>query len=153
MSSSIVKQLYKAGKLPELPKFVPTNMVMEVVTGSVAYGVNGTVSDWDIVGICIPTKELIFPHLAGSIPDFGEPTKPFKTIQEHGIFHKEKEYDITIYSIVKFFDLCMNMNPNMVDILYVPDNCILHITAIGNLIRENRSIFLNKMCWHSFKGY
>ena len=153
MSSSIVKQLYDAGKLPGLPKFVPHNMCYEVLTGSTAYGVAGKVSDWDVVGFCIPSKEELFPHLAGHIQGFGKPRKPFSTWQKHHIEYRDKEYDITIYSIVNFFDLCMNMNPNMVDLLFVPINCVLHSTVIGNFVRENRHTFLSKLCWHKFKGY
>jgi len=152
MGSSIVKELYEAGKLPGLPKFIPTNMCYEVISGSVAYGVSGTVSDWDIVGVCIPTKELIFP--TGIIPGFDKQKKRFSTWQKHHIDYKDKEYDICIYNIVDFFRLCTEMNPNMVALLYVPDNCVLHITQIvGNLIRENRHIFLSKKCWQTFKGY
>jgi len=153
MGSSIVKELYDAGKLPGLPKFIPTNMVMEVVTGSVAYGVSGKVSDWDIVGVCIPSKIELFPHLAGVVQGFGKQKKRFSTWQKHHINYKEKEYDITVYSIVDFFNLCMQCNPNMIDICFVPDNCILHSTQLGNLIRENRHLFLSKKCWQTFKGY
>jgi uncharacterized protein len=153
MSSSIVKQLYDAGKLPGLPKFIPHNMCYEVLTGSTAYGVAGKVSDWDVVGFCIPSKEEIFPHLTGNIPGFGKQKKPFATWDKHHIEYKDKEYDITIYSIVQFFDLCLGMNPNMVDLLFVPINCVLHSTAIGNLVRDNRHMFLSKLCWHKFKGY
>jgi len=154
MGSSIVKELYDAGKLPGLPKFVPTNMVMEVVGGSVSYGVSGEFSDWDIVGVCIPSKAELFPSIFNDvIPGFGKQKKRFSTYQQHHISYKEKDYDITIYNIVDFFNKCKDMSPNMVDVLYVPDNCVLHITQIGNLIRENRSMFLNKKCWQSFKGY
>ena len=113
----------------------------------------GKVSDWDVVGFCIPSKEEIFPHLTGNIPGFGKQKKPFATWDKHHIEYKDKEYDITIYSIVQFFDLCLGMNPNMVDLLFVPINCVLHSTAIGNLVRDNRHMFLSKLCWHKFKGY
>ena len=154
MGSSIVKELYEAGKLQGLPKFIPTNMVMEVVGGSVSYGVSGKLSDWDIVGVCIPSKAELFPSIFNDvIPGFGKQKKRFSTWQKHHISYKEKEYDITVYNIVDFFNLCMQCNPNLLDVCYVPDNCVLHITAIGSLIRESRSIFLSKKCWQTFKGY
>lgn len=151
--SSIVKELYEASKLPGIPKFVLTNMCYEVVSGSVAYGVSGGDSDWDVVGFCVLPKETIFPHLAGVISGFGTQVKPFKTIHRVGIMHNGREYDITIYGITNFFQLCMDMNPNMVSLLFVPDNCVLHSTSIGNLVRENRELFLSKACWVTFKGY
>ncbi len=41
----------------------------------------------------------------------------------------------------------------MIDSLFVPINCILHSTAMGNYIRENRKVFLHKGAFHKFKGY
>ena len=47
----------------------------------------------------------------------------------------------------------MDNNPNIVDSLFTPQNCVLHSTQIGNLVRENRKIFLHKGSWHKRKGY
>jgi len=47
----------------------------------------------------------------------------------------------------------MENNPNTIDTLFVPLNCILHKTVIGDMIRDNRKLFLHKGCWHKFKGY
>jgi len=37
--------------------------------------------------------------------------------------------------------------------LFVPRRCVLHTTQIGELLRENRNLFLHKGAWHKFKGY
>jgi hypothetical protein len=47
----------------------------------------------------------------------------------------------------------MGCNPNMIDSLFTPRRCILHITKIGETVRENRKLFLSKKSWHTFKGY
>jgi uncharacterized protein len=47
----------------------------------------------------------------------------------------------------------MENNPNMIDSLFVPQNCVMHLTTIGQLIRDNRRMFLHKGAWHKFKGY
>ncbi|GAF86624.1 unnamed protein product, partial [marine sediment metagenome] len=44
-------------------------------------------------------------------------------------------------------------NPNMIDSLYTPQRCVLHSTNIGNMVRDNRDMFLHKGCYHRFKGY
>ena len=49
-------------------------------------------------------------------------------------------YDLTIYGIVKFFNLAMENNPNVIDSLFTPVNCVLHSTRVGNLVRENRGM-------------
>ena len=127
--------------------------------GSLAYGVSSDNSDFDVYGFCIPPKELIFPHISGEIPGFGRQIQRFEQWQQHHIFDpsenagKGREYDFSIYGIVKYFQLCMENNPNMIDSLYTPQRCVLHSTAVGNLVRENRDLFLHKGAWHKFKGY
>ncbi len=147
-------------KLITPPKWLPTNVHYLVQMGSVAYGVSNDNSDVDIYGFCIPEKAEIFPHLRGEIPGFGENIrKPFEQYQQHHISDQSAhggkgcEYDISVYSIIKFFQLCMKNNPNMIDALFVPSRCVRHTTQIGNLVRENRHIFLHKGSWHKFKGY
>jgi len=150
----ILQKLSKK-KLIHPPKFLLSNTHYLTIMGSVAYGCSSDTSDNDVYGFCIPTLEQVFPHLAGDIPGFGIQKKRFENWQEHGIIDKEenKEWDFSIFSIVRFFSLCMENNPNMVDALFVPQNCIIHSTAIGNMVRENRHMFLHKGCWPKFKGY
>ena len=66
---------------------------------------------------------------------------------------KGRVYDMTIYSIVKYFRLLMENNPNIIDSLFVPDSCVLFSTPIADKLRENRKLFLHKGCWATFKGY
>ena len=67
--------------------------------------------------------------------------------------YNDQEYDITIYSIVKYFQLAMENNPNIIDSLFTPANCVTHSTQIGNMVRENKELFLHKGSFHKFKGY
>lgn len=135
------------------PKWLPHNVHYEVQTGSVSYGVSSDDSDVDVVGFAIPPKEDIFPHLNGEIRGFGKQSTPFEQFQKHHVWHGEKEFDFTIYSIVKFFQLCMENNPNMVDVLFVPQRCVLHCSRIGQIVRDNRQSFLSKQCYTKFRGY
>jgi len=137
------------------PGFLRANVQYEVLMGSVAYGVSTDTSDMDIYGFCIPPKNIVFPHLNGEIMGFGKQHERFEQWQQHHIkdVSAKKEYDFSIYSIVKYFQLCMQNNPNMIDSLFVPRRCILHSTAVGELVRENRKLFLHKGAWHKFKGY
>jgi predicted nucleotidyltransferase len=137
------------------PRWLPQNTVMLVVMGSQAYGVAKDDSDQDIYGVCIPPRDLVFPHLAGEIPGFGRQIQRFEIWQEHHIRDPDKkvEHDFAVYGIVKYMQLCMDNNPNMIDSLYVPRNCVIHSTAIGEMLRENRRMFLHRGAWHKFKGY
>jgi predicted nucleotidyltransferase len=149
---SIVDRLIKKG-VAHTPSFLKNNIHYEVMMGSIAYGVSTDTSDVDIYGFCIPPKNMIFPHLNGEIEGFGTKTDRFEQWQQHHIKLQDKEYDCTIYSIVKYFQLCMQNNPNMIDSLFVPRRCILHSTAVGEHLRENRKLFLHKGAWYKFKGY
>lgn len=155
---SYLKSLYDKG-LVVPPKWMLDNLHYETVTGSMAYGVSDSDSDWDICGFCIPPKEVVFPHLAGEILGFGRQVNRFAQYQQHHIFDKSaakgegRNYDFQIHSIVKYFQLCMENNPNMIDTLFTPETCVLHSTSIANMVRDNRKIFLHKGCWHKFKGY
>lgn len=150
---TIVKNLINKQLLLSPPSFLSDNIHYETMMGSIAYGVSDDSSDIDIYGFCIPPKDTIFPHLKGEIIGFGKQKNRFEQFQQHHIKDGNKEYDISIYGIVKYFSLCMENNPNMIDSLFTPERCVLHCTAVGNLVRENRRIFLHKGSWHKFKGY
>jgi predicted nucleotidyltransferase len=152
-------QYLKSKNLISPPKWLPDNIMYETVTGSIAYGMSSDSSDYDVYGWCIPPKEDVFPHLRGEIFGFGKQIQRFEQFQQHGMHdptalnNKGRTYDITIYSIVKYFQLCMENNPNMIDTLYTPYECVLHSTQVGKLVRDNRDIFLHKGCFHRFTGY
>lgn len=143
----------EAKKLIHPPKWLADNVHYLVQMGSVAYGVSTDASDVDLYGFAIPHADMVFPHLAGDIPGFGTQKQRFEQWAEAHIKDGEKEYDFAVYNIVKFFQLCMENNPNMTDSLFVPDRCILHQTKVGLHVRRNRKIFLHKGSFHKFIGY
>jgi len=156
---SKTQYLINEGLLKSPPAFLETGVQYEVVMGSIAYGVAEDHSDMDVYGFAIPPRDWVFPHLRGEIPGFDEPGQQFEQIQQHhmkdasALAGKGREYDLTIYSIVKYFRLLMENNPNIIDTLFVPRNCVLYSTAMGEWVREQRHIFLHKGCWARFKGY
>jgi len=152
--TSVIGKLCKAGVITP-PSYVRHDTQYEVMMGSIAYGVSGEASDIDVYGFCMPYKEIVFPHSFGEIFGFGKQHQRFDQYQQHHIKVKDTdtEYDITIYNIVKYFQLCMENNPNMIDSLFVPIRCVLSTTEIGRLVRDNRKLFLHKGAWHKFKGY
>ena len=156
--ASVTQDLFSKG-LIKPPRFVPANMIYETIMGSQAYGVSSDSSDRDVYGVCIPPKADIFPHLNGKIAGFGQPHHPFEHYQQahirggHANDSHAMDYDLSVYGIVRYFALCMEGNPNMLDSLFTAQDCVLHVTAVGTLIRENRQHFLHKGCWPKFKGY
>ena len=152
---SLFDRLQQEQLITDAPAHMKNNVHYECIMGSIAYGVSNDNSDVDVYGFCMPPRHMIFPYESGNIVGFGNKPENFNQYQKHHIhdIHRNKEYDITIYGLVRYFQLCMENNPNMIDSLFVPTRCIIHATQIGQHVRNNRKIFLSKRIWHTFKGY
>lgn len=146
-------------KIIHPPEWLSCNTAYLTIMGSTAYGVSSDTSDMDVYGFCIPKKDMVFPHLSGKILGFDKDLCQFEQWQEHHCIDPDalgghgREYDFQVFSIVKFFALLMDNNPNIIDSLFTPVNCVLHCTCVGNIVRDNRKMFLHKGAWHRFKGY
>lgn len=158
--SMILQEMVKGGVLKpgsNIPKWLPDNCHYLTIMGSLAYGVSKDDSDFDVYGFCMQPVEMMFPHLTGSIPGFGPKPPSFDQWQQHHLpFHKGgylRNYDFSIYSIIKFFQLCAENNPNMIDALFTPRNCIIHTSLVGERVRQERKNFLHQGAIHKFKGY
>ena len=149
--------LHKLVQESRCPDFVPDTLKYLCLGGSQAYGTSTEDSDIDLYGFCIPPADIVFPHLHGEITGFGRQTKRFEQFNiQLKPFETELnkcQYDITIYNIIKFFKLCMDNNPYMLDILFCPDLCVLRGSNIWNMIKYNRDDFLHKGCYHKYRGY
>jgi predicted nucleotidyltransferase len=152
VEDGIVRKLYRNGLLNVQQEFVKDTHY-EVITGSTSYGMSDGGSDTDVVGICVPPVDWVFPHTVGHINGFGPNPNKFDVFQQHHIMFNDKEYDIAVYGIVKFFQLASENNPNICDLLFVPDRLIVHQDNIGRLIRQNRKLFLTRHSFHKFTGY
>lgn len=159
--NSHLKQVLTKGNPP---KWLETNLHYVTIMGSMAYNCHHPhgeksvkLSDMDLYGFAMPPKHIVFPHIAGYLHNFGKSPENFEQWQEHHI-HGDigYEYDVTIFSIIKYAQLCMDGNPNMIDSLFTPDNCVLHKTAVGAMMRDNRKLFLSKqvkvkMCAYAYQ--
>jgi predicted nucleotidyltransferase len=152
--SSTIQRLTKNQHINP-PSWLVDNVRYETLMGSQCYGVSVDTSDWDMVGFCVPPKDIVFPHLAGIIQGFGRQVQKFVCYQRHHVKVPEerREYDLNCYNIVHYFHLCMDNNPNMIDTLFVPRECIIHSSQISEMVRERRHLFLHKGAWYRFKGY
>jgi hypothetical protein len=107
---------------------------------------------------------VVFPHLAGHVWGFGKykdgmPKNHFGQYQNHHVHDpsarggKGRTYDLQVYNIVKYFQLCMECNPNMIDSLFTHETMVQHSTQVCQLVREHRKLFLHQGICDKFKGY
>lgn len=111
------------------------NIVLLVVAGSHAYGLNTEESDLDIRGISMGTPDSILG------------------MESFDIF-EDKNTDTVIYSIKRFMELAVKGAPNVLEILFSnPENILYCDEKIGKMLLDNRDMFLSKRIYYSFKGY
>lgn len=113
------------------------NVIYRIKYGSQAYGTSTPESDIDIREIYMPTLN------------------DFVSMKELPLINEQTEkVDLVAYDIRKFFSLAIRSNPSVMEWLYVPNDCILHIDRMaGGVIRREREIFLSKEIYFRFMGY
>lgn len=118
-------------------KIAEDNLLFYTLTGSHAYGMSLPTSDKDYRGIFYAPREIL--------------VSAFKNIEQVEKFGGEK--DSTVFELKKFVKLLTEQNPNILELLWVPDNCILHDTEPFKILRNNREFFLSSKAKHTFSGY
>lgn len=149
---SYVNTAYKKGLLSVPYQFVASPSY-EVLMGSTAYAVSSDTSDMDIYAMVVNPYDMLFPHVGGHIHGLFDAPPTFDVLNQHHIKFDNKEFDFNVFSIVKYFNLCADNNPNMLDSLFVPDRCILYSDQAGKILRENRHAFLHMGAYHRYRGY
>lgn len=110
------------------------NILILTTAGSIAYGTNVDTSDIDVRGVTIETKQDIMG--LSSFEQF-----------------EDRTTDTVIYGLKKFINLCLNSNPNVLEILGTRPEHLLVITKEGQLLRDNVDLFLSKKAIQSFGNY
>lgn len=110
--------------------------VMRCHSGSLAYGTNLPTSDVDIRGLfCAPPKFI---------------RTPFFNIKEQTL---EDEEDGKIYELTNFMKLFAEMNPNIIELMFVDDVDILQTSEVYEYLRTMAPALLTSKVAFSFSGY
>lgn len=150
---SLIHRLYETKKI-DCPAWLPDNLIYLTLIGSRAYGIENKNSDYDYYGVCMIPRKNIFPQEYGlllgydNIPVFEQWKKDHFTDSDSG-----KDMEITIYGIVRYFDLLCGGNPNIIESLYTNREHVLFSNTVGEKIRENRSLFLSKQSFYKTRSY
>jgi uncharacterized protein len=109
-------------------------IIFESIMGSQAYGTNLPSSDEDIRGVFIQPLDDIFRY--GFVEQVADKTN-----------------DVVFYELKRFLQLVKTNNPNILELLNAPVDCIKHCDPLFDLITQERDQFITKKCRWTFAGY
>lgn len=107
-------------------------LLFEATTGSRAYGTDLPSSDHDRRGVFILPKAKFY-----GLTDLPQVS--------------DERNDNVYYELRRFFDLLAKNNPNMLELLAMPEDCVLHRHPLFERIQPE--LFLSKLCRQTFAGY
>lgn len=107
-------------------------IIFECLSGSHAYGLQTEHSDVDIKGVFVlPERQFLGLDYVAQVND--------------------ETNDTVYYELKRFMELLAKNNPNILELLYSPHDCVRYIHPVFEEIREQK--FLSKLCEHTFGGY
>lgn len=125
-------------------------VLYKIKSGSHLYGLNTPTSDMDYVGV----------YIEDSFEDFID---PFNTKDEMDTSIKSKKengkndtdaVDEKYFHIKKFIKLCADNNPNILEMLFAPEDCIEYVDPdFKSLILDHPEMFVNAKLIDRFIGY
>jgi len=123
------------------------NLILLCRVGSNMYGTNTKESDDDFTGIFIPEKEYVCG--LKNIKQVEIRTNPTGS----GKRNQTGDVDITLKSLGEWCKLAQNNNPNILELFFAPEKCILYKNEYWDKLVENMNLFLSLKIFHSFRGY
>ena len=113
--------------------------------GSISHGTYrpptepNSIDDKDTMAVCVPTEEYYL-----GLKDF----------HKTGTLEiKRNEWDIVCYEAKKFIRLLKMGNPNVISLLWLDATYYIDIQPEGQLLIDNRDLFMSKLIYKSFIGY
>ncbi len=107
-------------------------ILLDCISGSRAYGLHTPQSDTDMKGVFLLPKRVYY-----------------------GLEYTEQvnneTNDEVYYELKRFVDLLVKNNPNILELLNTPEDCVKYRHPIMDILKPE--LFLSKLCKHSFAGY
>lgn len=118
-------------------------IIFDAISGSHAYGTNTPNSDIDKRGVFILPQEFIDPD---------ETLNGFVSKNYVEQVSDEKN-DIIYYEIRRFLELVNNNNPNILELLNVPEDCIIKKHPVFDNVLKEKDKLITKLCKYTFSGF
>ena len=110
-------------------------VIFEAVVGSRAYGLNTPESDVDIRGIFVqPMSERL---------------SLYKKVEEVS----DSKEDVKFYELAKFMHLAAQCNPNIIELFWLPEDCVRFVSPLMEKLIAHRDMFISQRAFHTFTGY
>ncbi len=110
-------------------------VIFRAVWGSFAYGTNTPESDQDTIGVFILEKEY------------------YLALKETPSQLSDATNDNRFYSLRNYCELAANANPNILDSLFLPQDCVLHSSSYWNMLQQHRNIFISRQASKTYCEY
>lgn len=107
-------------------------LLLQAISGSKAYGLDTPQSDTDIKGVFFLPKAVFYG--LGTVEQVNNESN-----------------DMVYYELGRFFDLLLRNNPNILELLNTPEQCVLYRHPLMDEVKPE--LFLSKLCRESFAGY
>ena len=111
------------------------NLIFRAIAGSRAYGTHRPESDTDIRGV------------------LALPARAYLSMTEPPTQVSDARGDRVYYTLRRFLQLAASANPNIIELLYLPEDCVLLSRPAFDLIRARRGCFITKAAHESHVGY
>jgi predicted nucleotidyltransferase len=111
------------------------NVLFSCVAGSRAYGTHTEESDEDIRGV------------------YALPATSYLELDPPAAQLADERQNIVYFSLLRFVDLLTAANPNLLELLFMPPDCVRTCTEEMHALILARSIFITRQCGDTHVGY
>jgi predicted nucleotidyltransferase len=128
------------------------------IYGSHAHGTSAPESDLDLRGVVVAPR-LVYLGCTRSFEQAAALPATFWTDLPGGGSERparatgERATDVELMEVRKFLRLASDCNPNIVEILFLPEDCVAFEAPAWHVIRDARECVLSKRARFTFAGY
>lgn len=123
------------------------NLILKIRSGSHLFGTNTPESDLDMVGVFLPTSQMLYGFANCEVVEMNVKAK-----DDTGR-NTAEAVDCTFYEFRKFIKLAVQNNPNILHLLFANPENIIFQSDIGKALLNRRRMFPSKQAHHRFVAY
>jgi predicted nucleotidyltransferase len=112
-----------------------SQVLFRAIAGSHSYGLAGPGSDQDIRGI------------------YAVPAEEFLSLQPPPAQISDERSDIVYFALHRYLALAANANPNILELLYTPSDCVLFQAPEFEVLLKHRADFVTRKTYETFVAY